>query len=245
MKAKGIVLVAILLVFITSSSRCVNMGMGNGITGSKNFITRDFKVGNFNKVNASVVGNINYTQSTDGTTTLELYGPDNIVELVKVEIKDNTLLLSMKKKNIKKAKLRINISSPDLKQVKMEGVGDLVINDKLETSNFMVKNSGVGNVTINEIICNEMNIRTEGVGSIQVKGKADKVTLITQGVGSVNAADLVGRVVRASSEGVGNISCQATEAIDAETSGIGSISYKGNPKKKQLKKEGIGSIKQK
>ena len=53
--------------------------MGEGIQPSKKLITRDYKVKEFNKIDAGTVGDIYYTQSADGknkfTHLLCLYLP--------------------------------------------------------------------------------------------------------------------------------------------------------------------------
>lgn len=243
MKTRSILFLAITLVVLTTSSRCVNIG--NGITASKDYITRDYKVSDFDQLNLGTVADVYYTQSADDSWSLQIYGPDNIVELVNVDVKDNTLYLSMKKKNIKKANLKINISSPNLQKVKTHGVGNFNIKEKFETTNFTVKNEGVGEIKINDITCTDLDIRTEGVGNVSVKGKAEKASLVSQGVGNINASELESESVTATADGVGNISCYAKQSINAKVNGIGNISYKGNPANKQTKKNGIGSIKQK
>lgn len=245
MRTKSIILIAIALVFLTSSSSCINSG--KGITGSNNYITRDFKVGSFDKLNIKGIADIYYTQSTDGSTSFQVYGPDNIVELVKVNIKDNTLVVSMKKKNqhIKRSNLRMEISSPTLQHVDINGVGNFYIKGKMEATNLTIENELVGNLRIDDIRCAELELRIKGVGSNSIQGEVDKVTLISQGIGNIDAADLVSRDVIAKSEGVGDISCYATESIDATINGVGNISYRGNPAKKEITKNGPGSIKQK
>lgn len=245
MKTKSIIALAILLAIITTSSRCVELNTKESITGSKDYITRDFKVGDFDKLKLSTVADIQYTPSTDGSTSLQLYGPDNIVELVKVEVKDNTLNISMKKKNIKKSNLKIKISSPTIKALEMHGVGNFSIKEPFETANLTIRNSGVGDIKIEQINCTNFDLVTEGVGNIRIIGKTDKAILISKGVGSIDADEFVAREVQTISDGVGSISCHATQAIDAKVNGVGSISYWGNPAEKKLKKNGIGSIKQK
>ena len=74
-------------------SSCVYMG--EGIQPSKKLITRDYKVKEFNKIDAGTVGDIYYTQSADEKTDVQIYGPDNIVALIQVAVKDSTLLLSI------------------------------------------------------------------------------------------------------------------------------------------------------
>lgn len=219
--------------------------MGDGITPSKNYITRNYKVNEFDKISASTVGDIYYTQSTDGKTTVQIYGPDNIVELFKVGVKDNTLMLSMDKenrvKNIKK--MKITISSPKLNGIYFKGVGDVNIENGLKTANLEVESKGVGNVNIKGLTCGNLTVESMGVGDVKLQGTADAANLNSKGVGDIEAKELEAKQVDATSKGVGNISCYATESISASAKGVGSIKYKGSPTVKQLSAKGIGSIK--
>lgn len=243
MKTRSILFLAIAIFLVTTSSRCVNIN--RGITPSKDYITRDYTVSDFDKLNLGTVADVYYTQSADNTWSLQIYGPDNIVELVNVDVKDNTLVLNMKKQNIKKSHLKINISSPTLQHVKTHGVGNFNIKEKFEATNFTVKNEGVGDIRINDITCKDLDVRIEGVGNGSIKGKAEKTRLSTDGVGNIDANELISESITAITNGVGNISCYAKQSINATVNGIGNISYKGNPADKQTKRNGIGSIKQK
>ena len=67
-----------------------------------------------------------------------------------------------------------------------------------------------------------------GVGNVNLKGKAESANLYSKGVGDVEATNLEAIHVKASSHGVGNISCNAVESLDAAVRGVGSIHYKGS-----------------
>lgn len=243
MKVKWIIFNTALYVLLTSASSC-NVGL-TAIKGNKNYITRDFKVKGFDKIHSSVVADIIYTQSTDDTTSLSIYGSDNLVELVDVEIKGSTLHLDMKKKNIKNGDLKITISSPNLTQIKASGVTNFTIREQLTTPSLKIDTDGVGNMKIESITCTDIEVSSSGVGGVYIEGNADNATISTQGVGNINASLLVTKNTDARANGVGSISCHATESIYARVNGVGSISYQGNPEKKDLKKNGVGSINQK
>lgn len=218
--------------------------MGDSIKPSKNFITRDYKVHNFNQIDATTVGDIFYTQSTDGTTSVKIYGPDNIVNLVEVVVKGSTLEMTMKKYNqIKNSKLKINISSPELTGINFKGVGDIHIDDLLTTPELSVASKGVGDIHILNLNCDELTVNSMGVGDIKLEGVAQTANLSSKGVGDIEARELKATYVDASSKGVGDISCYATETLKASVKGVGSIQYKGNPAKKDFSKGGVGSIK--
>jgi len=81
------------------------------------------------------------------------------------------------------------------------------------------------------------------VGNITLGGTADNVDISSEGVGNVHADGLKAKRAVVSSEGVGNVSCHATEYLKVSSQGIGNVHYLGNPKEKDLSKDGIGKIK--
>ena len=224
-------------------SSCVYMG--EGIQPSKNLITRDYKVKEFNKIDAGTVGDIYYTQSADGKTDVQIYGPDNIVALIQVAVKDSTLLLSIDKskkvRNFKK--MKITITSPTLNSISFKGVGDVHIDNGLTTDNLYVESKGVGDVKIKSLTCSSLNVQSMGVGNVKLAGTVQAATLHSKGVGNIEAGNLQANIVEASSQGVGDITCNAVESINAAVRGVGSIKYKGNPTIKSLNKKGVGTIK--
>lgn len=215
------------------------------ITPSKNYITRNYKVTGFTRIDAATVGDIDYTQSTDGKTTVQIYGPDNIVELFTVGVEDSTLLLTMDKqnrvKNIKK--MKITISSPNLDGIYFKGVGDVNIENGLKTTDLEVESKGVGNVKIKGLMCEKITVHSMGVGDVKLEGTARAANLHSKGVGDIEAKELEAKEVEATAKGVGNISCYATESISATAKGVGSIKYKGSPAVKEISAKGIGSVK--
>ena len=224
-------------------SSCVYMG--EGIQPSKKLITRDYKVKEFNKIDAGTVGDIYYTQSADGKTDVQIYGPDNIVALIQVAVKDSTLLLSIDKskkvRNFKK--MKITITSPTLNSISFKGVGDVHIDNGLTTDHLYVESKGVGDVKIKSLTCSSLNVQSMGVGNVKLAGTVQAATLHSKGVGNIEAGNLQANIVEASSQGVGDITCNAVESINAAVRGVGSIKYKGNPTIKSLNKKGVGTIK--
>ncbi|MBW9278761.1 head GIN domain-containing protein [Bacteroides fragilis] len=219
--------------------------MGEGIQPSKKLITRDYKVKEFNKIDAGTVGDIYYTQSADEKTDVQIYGPDNIVALIQVAVKDSTLLLSIDKskkvRNFKK--MKITITSPTLNSISFKGVGDVHIDNGLTTDNLYVESKGVGDVKIKSLTCSSLNVQSMGVGNVKLEGTVQAATLHSKGVGNIEAGNLQANIVEASSQGVGDITCNAVESINAAVRGVGSIKYKGNPTIKSLNKKGVGTIK--
>jgi uncharacterized protein (UPF0264 family) len=71
---------------------------------------------------------------------------------------------------------------------------------------------------------------------------AQSVDLECSGVGSIKGDNLKAKTVKAEVSGVGGISCYASDRIEGEVSGVGSLKYGGQPGEKVLKRDGIGEI---
>jgi len=62
------------------------------------------------------------------------------------------------------------------------------------------------------------------------------------GTGKIDALELVSDSVYARLEGVGSIKCNPMEYLEGRLQGVGQITYKYEPKVKNVTSEGIGKI---
>ena len=111
--------------------------------------------------------------------------------------------------------------------------------------NLEVSIKGVGNFSADSLYVNSLIVRTEGVGSAKIAGKAEKARLETAGVGKINAMDLISDAVYAKVEGVGSIDCNPVGYLEGRTYGVGSILYKEEPENKNASSSGVGKIRKK
>jgi hypothetical protein len=65
------------------------------------------------------------------------------------------------------------------------------------------------------------------------------------GVGSVSNGELVSEKCRASVTGVGAAEVNVTQELDASVSGVGKISYEGNPRDVSKSVSGLGAVERK
>ena len=105
-------LLGIILIF--SATSCFN---GPIVKGSKNYITKKENLEHFNDISMSGSANIIYQQAS--SSRIEIYGSDNIVELLETKVNGKTLNIKFKKNVniIDKGKLEIKVFSPDEKSV--------------------------------------------------------------------------------------------------------------------------------
>lgn len=218
--------VLFLMVCMMTFMSCKMNVMGwdsNQIEPSDNVVTQTYKLQPFEKVEMICVGHVEIIQDESKSGTVELTAPDNYIELYKFESKDKELRIGFRKSNInittKKVKIRVYTS------------------DLIE-----LRNSGAASISMDSLDTDRLEIVNSGVGSINISGITDDVEIINSGVGSINAEKLKALNVKASVSGVGSITCYASERIEGRVSGVGSLKYAGNPKKKDNKRSGVGSI---
>ena len=220
---KKVLFLMMSLVALTSCKVDMNGWKSNLIDASDNVVTKAYNLSPFEEVRMNCAGKVQLIQSDTKDGVVELTAPDNYIELYKFESEGGRLNIDFRKHNI-------NIHTKDV-----------II--KVYTTNLTkIQNSGVGAIEMDKLDTDLMDIVNSGVGSINISGIADNVKLINSGVGSINASDLKALNVKAIVSGVGSISCYASEKIDGKVSGVGSLKYGGNPKHKNNKRSGVGSI---
>ena len=195
----------------------------NLIEESDNVVTKEYKLKPFEEVHMRCVGAVELIQDEKKSGTVELTAPENYIELYKFENNGNELEINF-------AKQHINIHTRNVKI-------------KVYTNDLLaLKNSGASSIRMDSLDTDRIKIINSGVGSIAISGLADNVTLQNSGVGSINAENLKALNVKANVSGVGSITCYASEKIEGKVSGVGSLKYAGNPKHKDNKRTGVGSI---
>lgn len=235
MKNFKTVLFVTLLIFVSVTS-CTFAGKGETI--EKDYPT----IESFTSVKSDIVANIEYTQSD--IVKVRVKGDKKLVENLMVSETDGVLnLYSVKKLSTKGQKrMAVYISSPTLEKIDMKGVGNFVLNGFVEAETLTVNFEGVGNFEGMDLKSNTIKASYRGVGNLKLGGKADLLELRSEGVGNVNTKELKAKDVMVKAEGVGSVKCYASESIDLTNSGVGSITYFGNPVVDNLTNSGVGKI---
>ena len=109
-------------------------------------------------------------------------------------------------------------------------------------NNLTIDFEGVGNFEAMNLECTNIKANYEGVGNLKLGGTTNYLEVSSEGVGNVNTQNLKAKNAVIRAEGVGSVKCSASESIDLKNSGVGSITYYGNPTVKNLSNSGIGKI---
>lgn len=230
---KVLLSILVLLVIVTSCT----------YAQKQTFTNKTYPIQSFTSVESDVVGNIIYTQSN--TVSVRAEGDKELMDRLNISEKSGVLKIEQKGnfKSNKKQKLSIYISSPIINDIDTEGVGNWIMKGKVKADNLIIEFDGVGNFEALDLQSKNIKIDYEGVGNLTLGGTTDFVEIKSQGVGSINTRDLLAKKAVIKSSGVGSVKCYASESIDLTNTGVGSITYYGNPTAKSMNNSGVGKIK--
>lgn len=134
---------------------------------------------------------------------------------------------------------RLLIAMPDSKNQNWKGAVTITINLPLLKE---FQSEGVGSTTLSHLAGESFTLNYQGVGSVTATGSVNRFVLHAQGAGTLDAKGLTARDVQATLEGVGLVDVRATESLDANVQGVGSLTYYGRPKKINKSVEGLGRL---
>lgn len=226
----------IFLVFVLFSSlySCINTIDGNG-----NVIKQERTVTSFNKIDIS--GGFEVLINQGKEEKLELEVDENLLELIKTETKNNTLIIKSDKSIGKAKSLKLYITVVDIKDIDVSGAVELTNKGTFEGENLEIDVSGAGDIDL-KLEVEELKMKMSGASETNLAGKAHHFEIEISGAGELNAEKLKSRNVIVDISGAGSATVNAKKTLNVIVSGAGSVKYKGNPKITK-KVSGAGSIK--
>jgi hypothetical protein len=159
--------------------------------------------------------------STGEKPRIVVTADDNIVPLILAECSAGRLHISAKESFAAKQKVRIAIQVPMLKEV--------VLN-------------GAGNIQMAEVTKDSMSIRIRGAGNITATGEVSDLSAIVYGSGEMRLGSLRARAAQVEINGSGDAEVWVTDILRAVINGSGDIRYKGDPPRIHTSIRGSGDI---
>lgn len=199
---------------------------GKEVKASKNYVTKQIKVSDFDQIAVSGSLDVSYTQQS-GKPKVEIYTSDNIVDLLDIYVKNGKLNLGFKK-NVKVSynKLEIRVTSEDLNAVNVAGSGDFKFTNGLKTDQLKMNVAGSGDITASNIQCSQVfTANVAGSGDIECKQlKAADMDISVAGSGDLKIEN-----------------AQVTSA-NASVAGSGTVKISGSADKANYSVAGSGDL---
>lgn len=193
------------------------------ITASDNYITRNDVTGEFHSLLCNVPGDVIYTP---GDCAISFEGPDNVLQHIKVNNENGTLVVKTDGITIRKLKkFTIKISSPVLEDLDFNGAIDFSAPQGITALDFNLTVNGAGDVDINGLKADNADLTVNGAGDVDVSQlDCERITVAVNGAGDAN---LSGRAAKAdlSISGAGDIDASRLQcpAIESKVHGLGHV----------------------
>jgi hypothetical protein len=191
------------------------------LTGNGKVVTKSRQVADFNKV--EVVGTFDIRFKRANKQSVSVTIDSNIEPYILTKVTAGTLLVTQKSgvNFTTKNPIIVTLSAKQMMSINSSGANDLKLNG-LQSDHFALS--------------------LRGAGDVIVSGKVTNFDLGLSGTGDVNAAKLITKNSRVMISGAGKASVYATEKLDASISGIGNVTYYGDPDVVTREISGMGSI---
>jgi hypothetical protein len=117
--------------------------------------------------------------------------------------------------------LSITITAPDVSRFVLEGFGDLELNG---------------------IDVETLDILVQGAGDIEARGRADQLNLTVEGAGDADLDELFATNAEIRIEGAGQAEVRATDRANVVIEGVGDVDFAGRPATLTQDVSGVGSV---
>ncbi len=193
------------LLFVIAISACEDQD-GPQIEGSENIITEARALDAFESIHISSIINATIVK---GTQDVSITANDNIIDLVKTEVRNGVLFVDLEDGNYGEITVTANIAATEMEALTTVGVNTVSVKQFTNLEQI------------------ELNI--EGVGNVQMSGSANKMIINSSGASNLEAFDFTTSNCEINLTGVGNVQVTVTDELSGALSGVGNILYKGTP----------------
>jgi hypothetical protein len=174
----------------------------------------------FSRIEITSSGTLEVDAGQPQSVRLEI--DDNIVDLIRTEVKNDTLIIGAAGRYRAQQDLRLKVA---LQQLTYLGV------------------PGAASAALKNVRGQELTLNIGGAATIHAAGSVERVELTVDGMGGdLDLYDLIAKRVAVRLAGVGNAKVTATESLQAAISGMGRVTYRGNPSAVEREILGMGSV---
>ncbi len=243
MKKSLVLILMILSAVLLGACGFSNITLGRTLRGSGNVISETREVSGFDKIQIDGAGELYLTQGDQ--ESLEIKAEDNIIEQIRTEVQDGTLVISFDEhfprlNLVPTRTIRFNLSVIDVEKITINGAATVTA-EEWQGESLEVEINGAAEIDMHQVDLAVLDLRLDGGADCSMSGSAQDVTVRVDGAGSVDLKDLQSSTSEVVINGASEARLWVTEKLNAEINGAGSIRYYGSPQVSQ-NIQGIGTI---
>jgi len=193
-------------------------------------------------VNMGIVANMTIEQGVP--EELILQADDNLMPFILSDVQGETLVISneqgidLEPSQKIEALLRLN----SINNIIHSGVGDITVPD-LMTTQIEIALLGVGDIDIINLDLQTLDVMISGIGNVSIAGQVQNQTAELISLGDYEAENLVSNTADIDISSIGSATVQVSTTLNAHITGSGSVFYIGSPVVNRTG-NGIGNVTQ-
>jgi hypothetical protein len=230
-----------LLAFPILLFSCQNF-LGKRVRGNGNIQTQDRQVSDFKNVEVGGAAKVYVSQGDHASVKVEV--DDNLQQYVEVRQEGNRIIVRERSgfHLVPTGDLKIYVTAPVYNSIDVSGACDIIGQTKLSNPEDLdMEVSGAGDIHM-EADAPNIKAHISGSGSIDMKGQTKSVYLELTGAAHAHCFDLLSEDTKVDISGAGSAEVFASVKLDADVSGAGNVTYKGNAPTVNQHVSGAGSV---
>jgi hypothetical protein len=223
------------LVLVLTFYQCdLDLKRGNG-----QIEVQEYEVGEFNEL--LVGGNYELVLIEARRSKVLIETDANLFRYINVENTDGTLHIN----NVHNLKgsdgILVEVYYQNLEKIASTGASSIAHEGVINSEEFSIELSGAGAVQL-ELNTGQVSVDMSGAGVVELSGTTDRQIAHLSGAGGLVAEELVCAECDITLSGLGGAEVYVTEKLTATITGIGGITYSGNPGLIERQVTGLGKI---
>jgi len=222
-----------LLIIFGLATSCVFNGLsGNGKVQSEKRNTSS----NFTGIHVSQ--GIDVYLTTNNATAISVEADENIIDLIKTEVKDGVLNIYLSKQVWRSKTRKVYVSAPIINKIATTSGASVRFENTLKTDKLSLKSSS-GSDILAIVAVNDLSCKASSGADIRISGTTKNFDVSASSGSDIKAYNLVAEYANAHASSGADIKVYATKSIGVKTSSGGDVNYKGNPKNVDKERHGI------
>lgn len=215
-------------------------GCGQSIAGSGQLKTTSTPAKGVKAVKFFGFGQLDIHQGN--SENLRITTDDNLLPHLGISLQGDVLTLDQKSgAHLKPSKdIDYKLTLKALERLDWSGAGKISLSD-IHGKRLLVLAAGAGQIQLSGLQMEQFTLDLGGAVHLVASGQVRSLTVMGSGAGNLDAKALQAETVTLKMSGTGNAAVNATTTLDAHLSGVGSVTYAGNPKVSKTI-TGVGTI---
>jgi len=211
----------------------------SGTEGNGELSTAAYVFDHFDELHITDAFHVNLYQSDD--YYVEVEAEENLMDMIHIDVRGSVLYLNFKEKIHPKIPIKVNIAMPELSRVDIKGACKMQTTLPFITPTMVIHADGASQINLN-VVADEIHSYSRGAAMVELSGTTGLLVKDMEGAGIFHGLNLDAYEARVSLNGVGKISVNVEESLDASVNGVGKVEYTGSPKTIDKKVSGLGKI---